>query len=106
MMQFRKGLIVTAMLVTLLALSAGVAAQFAPFAPCGPLVQTGGYTRTVSGSSVAGTFIPPQTQVSDVFYSYPGINAFGPYPGCGYASTQGIGFTPYGYAPFGGFTYL
>jgi hypothetical protein len=50
--------------------------------------------------------IPPQTQVSDTFYSYPGINAFGPYPGAGYASICGVGFTPCGYTPYGGFTYL
>lgn len=102
-MQFSKVLLATALLVTLLAVSTGASAQLAP---CGPLVQTGGYTRTVSGSSVGGTFIPPQTQVSDTFYSYPGINAFGPYPGAGYASTYGVGFTPYGYTPYGGFTYL
>jgi hypothetical protein len=103
MMQFRKVLLATALLVALLAVSTGVSAQLAP---CGPLVQTGGYTRTVSGSTAGGTFMPTQTQVSDTFYSYPGISAFGPYPGAGYASTYGIGFTPYGYAPFGGFTYL
>jgi hypothetical protein len=103
MMQFRKVLLATALLVMLLAVSTGASAQLAP---CGPLVQTGGYTRTVSGSSVGGTFIPPQTQVSDTFYSYPGINAFGPYPGAGYASICGVGFTPCGYTPYGGFTYL
>ncbi len=102
-MQFRKGLIALAMLFVLLAVATSVSAQLAP---CGPLVQTGGCTRTVSGSSVGGTFVPPQTQVSDTFYSYPGINAFGPYPGAGYAATSGIGFTPAGYAPYGGFTYL
>jgi hypothetical protein len=102
-MQFRKGLMTIAMLIALLAVSVSVSAQLAP---CGPLVQTGGYTRTISGSTVGGTFVPPQTQVSDVFYSYPGINAFGPYPGAGYASTSGIGFTPFGYSPYGGFTYL
>jgi len=103
MLQFRKGLIVAALLVALLAASASAAAQVAP---CGTLVPTGGYTRTISGSSVVGTFIPPQTQVSDTFYSFPGVSAFGPYPGFGYASTQGIGFTPFGYSPFAGFTYL
>ncbi len=96
-------MIATALLVALVATTICVSAQVAPF---GPVVQTGGYTRTISGSSVAGTFVPPQTQVSDTFYSYPGISAFGPYPGCGYASTQGIGFTPYGYMPYGGFAYL
>ncbi len=55
---------------------------------------------------MGGTFVPPQTQVSDTFYSYPGINAFGPYPGAGYSSVSGIGFTPFGYSPYGGFTYL
>jgi len=103
MMQFRKVLLATALLVALLAVSTDVSAQLAP---CGPIVQTGGYTRTVSGSTVGGTFVPPQTQVSDTFYSYPGVSAFGPYPGAGYASTYGVGFTPYGYTPFGGFTYL
>ncbi len=103
MMQFRKVLLATALLLALLAVSAGVSAQIAP---CGPLVPTGGFTRTVSASAVAGTFVPPQAQVSDTFYSYPGISAFGPYPGAGYASTEGIGFTPYGYMPYGGFTYL
>jgi hypothetical protein len=102
-MQIRKGLIIAAMLAALLTVSVSVSAQIAP---CGPLVPTGGYTRTVSGSTVGGTFVPPQTQISDTFYSYPGVNAFGPYPGAGYASTQGIGFTPFGYSPFGGFTYL
>lgn len=102
-MQFNRGLILACALVALLALSAIAAAQFAPFGPC---VQSGGYTRTVSASSVAGTFVPPQTQVSDTFYSYPGISAFGPYPGAGYSSMYGIGFTPYGYTPYGGFTYL
>jgi hypothetical protein len=87
----------------LLAVTVSVSAQVAPFGPC---VQTGGYTRTISGSTVGGTFVPPQTQVSDTFYSYPGVSAFGPYPGAGYASTYGVGFTPFGYSPYGGFTYL
>ena len=105
-MQFRKGLILTAVLFALLAVSVSAAAQVAPCVPSVPLVPTGGFTRTISGSSVVGTFIPPQTQVSDTFYSFPGVSAFGPYPGFGYASTQGIGFTPLGYSPFAGFTYL
>ena len=103
MMQFRKGLILTALLIALLVVPACASAQLAPFAP----VETGGYTRTVSASSVAGTFVPPQTQVSDTFYSFPGVSAFGgPYPGAGYSSTWGTGFTPAGYMPYGGFTYL
>jgi hypothetical protein len=102
-MQYSKGLIAAAMLIALLATTVTVSAQLAP---CGPLVQTGGYTRTISGSSVCGTFVPPQSQVSDTFYSYPGVNAFGPYPGAGSASTWGVGFTPFGYSPYGGFTYL
>jgi hypothetical protein len=106
MMQYSKVLIATALLLALLAVSTGVSAQVAPCGPAGPLVQTGGFTRTVSASAVGGTFVPPQAQVSDTFYSYPGISPFGPYPGAGYASTQGIGFTPYGYTPYGGFTYL
>jgi hypothetical protein len=96
-------LLATALLIALLAASTGVSAQLAP---CGPLVQTGGYTRTISGSTAGGTFVPPQTQFTDTFYSYPGINAFGPYPGAGYSSVSGIGFTPFGYTPYGGFTYL
>ncbi|MGA9141825.1 MAG: hypothetical protein WBZ29_16485 [Methanocella sp.] len=103
MKQFKKVLLATALLLALLVVSTGVSAQIAP---CGPLVQTGGFTRTVSASAVGGTFVPPQAQVSDTFYSYPGISPFGPYPGAGYASTEGIGFTPYGYMPYGGFTYL
>lgn len=106
MMQYSKVFIAMAILAAFLALTASASAQIAPCGPVGPLVQTGGFTRTVSGSSVGGTFIPPQTQVSDTFYSYPGISAFGPYPGAGYASTYGIGFTPFGYTPYGGFTYL
>jgi hypothetical protein len=102
-MQFSKGLIAAAMLIALLAATATVSAQLAPI---GPLVQTGGYTRTISGSTVGGTFVPPQTQFSDTFYNYPGISAFGPYPGAGYSSVSGIGFTPFGYSPYGGFTYL
>jgi hypothetical protein len=102
-MQFSKGLIAAAMLIAFLATTVTVSAQLAPV---GPLVQTGGYTRTISGSSVAGTFVPPQTQVSDTFYSYPGVNALGPYPGAGYSGTWGVGFTPFGYSPYGGFTYL
>lgn len=102
-MQFRKGLIASVLLVVLLAAAASVSAQFAP---CGPLIQTGGYTRTISGSAAGGTFVPPQTQFSDTFYSYPGVSAYGPYPGGGYSSTWGVGFTPYGYSPYGGFTYL
>ncbi len=102
-MQFRNVLLAAALLVTLFAVATGVSAQLAP---CGPLVQTGGFTRTVSASSVGGTFVPPQAQVSDTFYSYPGISACGPYPGAGYASVQGIGFTPYGYTPYGAFTSL
>jgi hypothetical protein len=93
-------LIAAALLIALLATTMSVSAQLAPCVP------TGGYTRTVSGSSIAGTFIPPQTQFSDTFYSYPGVSAFGPYPGAGYSSTWGIGFTPFGYSPYGGFTYL
>jgi hypothetical protein len=102
-MQFRKIWIAAALLVMLLAATVSVSAQLGP---CGPLVQTGGYTRTVSGSTVGGTFIPPQAQVSDTFYSYPGISSFGPYPGAGYSAVQGVGFTPFGYSPYGGFTYL
>ena len=96
------------MLAVLLAVSASAAAQlapFAPFAPCAPLAS-GGFTRTVSASAVAGTFIPPQAQVSDTFYSFPGVSAFGAYPGGGYSSLWGVGLTPGGYGPYGGFTYL
>lgn len=69
-------------------------------------VPTGGFTRTYQQSTVGGTFIPPQTHVSDVFYSYPGVSAFGAYPGGGYAADYGVGFTPYGYTPYGAYTYL
>ena len=105
-MQIRKGLIALALLAVLLAVSATAAAQCAPFAPFAPCVQSGGFTRTVSASSVAGTFVPPQTQVSDTFYSFPGVSALGPYPGAGYSSVWGVGFTPCGYSPYGAFTYL
>jgi hypothetical protein len=103
MIHYSKGLIAAALLIALLITTMSVSAQLAP---CGPCVQTAGYTRTISGSSVSGTFIPPQAQVSDTFYSYPGVSAFGPYPGAGYSSVSGIGFTPYGYSPYGAFTYL
>jgi len=96
-------LIAGALLIALLATATSVSAQLAP---CGPCVQTAGFTRTISGSSVSGTFIPPQAQVSDTFYSFPGVSACGPYPGAGYSSVSGIGFTPCGYTPYGGFTYL
>jgi hypothetical protein len=93
-------LITAALLIALLAATTSVSAQLAPRVP------TGGYTRTISRSSITGTFIPPQTQVSDTFYSYPGVSAFGPYPGAGHSRTRGVGFTPFGYSPYGGFTYL
>lgn len=70
------------------------------------LVQTGGFTRTYQQSVAGGTFVPPQAEVSETFYSYPGVNAFGLYPGGGYAYDYGVGLTPYGYGPYGGFTYL
>jgi hypothetical protein len=102
-MQFRNGLIAAALLIALLAATVSVSAQCGP---CGPCAGSGGFTRTVSASSVVGTFIPPQAQVSDTFYSFPGVSAFGPYPGAGYSAVQGIGFTPCGYSPYGAFTYL
>jgi len=69
-------------------------------------LQTGGFTRTYQQSSVGGTFVPPQTHVSETFYSHPGISAYGPYPGSGIAYEGGIGFTPGGYMPYGGYTAL
>lgn len=87
---------IVALLIAMLAI-APAAAQ---------LVQTGGFTRTYQQNVAGGTFVPPQAEVSETFYSYPGISAFGPYPGAGYAYDYGVGMTPCGYGPFGGFTYL
>ena len=70
------------------------------------LVQTGGFTRTYQKSVAGGTCVPPQAEVSETFYQYPGISTLGAYPGCGYAYDYGVGLTPYGYGPYGGFTYL
>lgn len=70
------------------------------------LVPTGGFTRSYQQTTVGGTFVPPQTHVSALAYNYPGISAFGPYPGCGYAYDGGVGFTPYGYTPYGSLAYL
>jgi len=97
-MHIRKPLMALALLTLLIACSAAAAAQCAPV--------TGGFTRTVSASSVGGTFVPTQTHVEDTFYRFPGISAFGPYPGAGYAYQAGVGFTPLGYMPYQGFAYL
>ncbi|CAJ36487.1 hypothetical protein [Methanocella arvoryzae] len=45
------------------------------------LVQTGGFTRTYQKSVAGGTFVPPQAEVSETFYQYPGISAWGRIPG-------------------------
>ncbi len=71
-----------------------------------PCVQTAGFTRTYQQNTVGGTFVPTQTDVQETFYSYPGIDLYGPYPGAGYAAEYGVGFTPYGYAPYGSLAYL
>ena len=97
-MHIRKPLMALALLTLLIACSAAAAAQCAPV--------TGGFTRTVSASSVVGTFIPPQAHVEDTFYQFPGIGACGPYPGAGYTYQAGVGFTPYGYMPYSGFAYI
>ena len=68
--------------------------------------QAAGFTRTYEQSTVGGTFVPPQTHVAETFYNYPGIGPTGPYPGSGFAAEYGLGFTPYGYQPFGSFSYL
>jgi len=98
-MEFSKKYLVQASLVLLFAvlIMAPAAAQ---------LVSTGGFTKTYEQSSAGGTFVPPQTHVSESLYNYPGVSAFGAYPGGGYAADYGVGFTPYGYTPYGGFTYL
>lgn len=103
-MQFSKRYLILVLLALALFAAASplVTAQFAPAGT----VQSGGFTRTYQQSSVGGTFIPPQTQVSETFYSYPGISPYGAYPGGGYAYNYGVGPTPYGYGPYGGFTYL
>lgn len=88
------------MLLALLAISVTAQAQIAP------CVQTGGFTRSYSQSTVGGTFVPPQTHVESTYYNYPGISAFGAYPGSGYAYEGGVGFTPFGYTPYSAFTYL
>ncbi|MCD1294703.1 hypothetical protein CUJ83_06780 [Methanocella sp. CWC-04] len=71
-----------------------------------PLVSSGGFTRTYEASSVGGTFVPPQTNVVESFYSHPGVTPYGAYPGAGAVANYGVGFTPYGYSPYGALAYL
>jgi hypothetical protein len=103
-MQVRSTIIIAAIALTLLAAASSVAAAqvCAPYAV--PL--SGGYTHSYERTTVCGTFIPYQTDVSEAYYETPGISPFGVSPGGGYAYNAGIGFTPCGYGPYGDFTYL
>lgn len=77
--------------------------------PCGPAcppVVTGGFTRTYQYRAAGGTCMPPVMEASRAFYSHPGISPYGAYPGCGFIENYGIGFTPCGYMPYGGFSYI
>ncbi len=80
-MECSKKCLVLAAVVLLLAMLAAAPAA-------AQLVQTGGFTRTYQQNTVGGTFVPPQTHVSEALYDYPGINAFGAYPGGGFAGCR------------------
>lgn len=106
-MQFtrRYAILALSALLFLAIMTSTAAAQYL-YGPNPYGVQAGGYTRSYQSSTVGGTFVPTQTQTSEAFYNYPGIGPYGAYPGSGYAYTAGVGPTPYGYTPYGGFTYL
>ena len=95
---FKQCLVVACVVLVLALLAIGPSAA--------QLVQTGGFTRTYQQNYAGGTFVPPQAEISEAFYQYPGVSAFGVYPGGGYAYDYGVGMTPYGYTPYGAFTYL
>ena len=77
---------------------------FAQVVPCGPF--TSGFTHSFQSATAWGPFSPPVSETAEQFYQFPGVSPFGLCPGGGFASDFGVGFTPNGYGPFGGFTYL
>lgn len=90
----------------LLAAAASIAAaQYVPYGPY-PGVVSGGFTHSFQKSVAYGPFAPPVGEVAEQYYEFPGLSPFGAYPGGGYAYDYGLGMTPNGYGPYGGFTYL
>lgn len=100
----RKFVLVVLAVCFLAAASSLAMAQVVPFGTVP--IASGGFAHSFQKTVAFGPFTPPVGDVSEQFYQYPGFSPFGAYPGGGYAYNLGVGPTPAGYAPYGGFTYL